>query len=183
MNCEDIRELLSLYDDDRLDDLQSQRIAAHLVECSGCRAELEALRYTSHLVGAFTAPPLRKDLALNVLACASQPRWREWWIGLPKLAFPMQEFVFHQLGRAAAVVALFVLATLGSGKNSSALVAALPDRAVGYAATGVAEFSTGLAKAQTVFTNTLNESFEVQPMQLIKKLRASQQTKQTQDRR
>jgi anti-sigma factor RsiW len=51
MKCSDIRNLLSLYLDDALDEPERGRVAAHLAGCADCRREAEILSKSWEMLG------------------------------------------------------------------------------------------------------------------------------------
>ncbi len=51
MKCKDIRNLLSLYLDDALDEAGREQVAAHLGDCADCRREAEILSKTWEMLG------------------------------------------------------------------------------------------------------------------------------------
>jgi len=51
-SCETVRELLVDYSDGELPQADSQRVTAHLAECSGCRSELHLLEHSLELARA-----------------------------------------------------------------------------------------------------------------------------------
>jgi anti-sigma factor RsiW len=51
MNCSDIRNLLSLYTEDALEEPERGRVAAHVAGCAECRREAEILSQSWEMLG------------------------------------------------------------------------------------------------------------------------------------
>jgi len=142
--CEQAKAVLSAYLDQELDPAQASAVAAHLQECTFCRAHLEELRLTARLLAGLAAPPLPHDLAPAVVLRAAVPRWREQWAGLRELAVPGLVVLRQELGRAAAVVALFVL-TAGGPRVCRELIVSWPVGVARLTSTQVSHLNAGLA--------------------------------------
>jgi hypothetical protein len=91
------RERLSAYLDDELPEAERAALAAHLVDCARCAAELAELRQMVTLVGALPAPRLPRSFTLSAARVpvqgpahrASAPRWAaaaQWAGGLAAAA-------------------------------------------------------------------------------------------------
>ncbi|MEW5899108.1 MAG: zf-HC2 domain-containing protein [Bacillota bacterium] len=59
MKCEEVSQLLSLYLDNELDELQRKKIDRHLHQCSSCNYDLATLARTVRIIKAVAAvePP------------------------------------------------------------------------------------------------------------------------------
>lgn len=148
MTCAHLRELLSAYLDAQSPPGPAAEVAAHLQACPRCREEMESLRWAGRLLASLPAPRLEFDLAPAVVARASIPRWRERWRAGRDFLAPRQGFYLRQFARAAAIVALFMLAATVRGRGPSDLLISWPGRVAGAAGTGMAHLTAGLAQAQ-----------------------------------
>lgn len=95
MNCDP--QGLIAYHYDEIAPPDKKRLEAHLTGCAACRGELDGLRATSKLLGAWRdeAPPL--DIAVAPTRSPQSRRWTAWWT--PRLG----------LGLAAALAAFVLL--------------------------------------------------------------------------
>jgi anti-sigma factor RsiW len=148
MNCPHVRELLSAYLDGELPEQRSHAVAEHLAQCSGCREELHALRVTSELVSSLSRPRLAADLSQAVVQRASVPAWRERWAAFREFVAPRRRHLVRELGRAAAVAAIFLVAAAAPDSRVGRLVVSWPSQVAGAAGTGMAHLEAGLSEAQ-----------------------------------
>ena len=63
--CWGTRVLLDLFVDDRLGEVQAERVAAHIAACAACREEADALRPLPAFKG--TTPPVPAGLVAAIL--------------------------------------------------------------------------------------------------------------------
>jgi len=148
MTCREMHELLSPYYDGRAPAAQAREVEAHLQECQGCSAEMDALRFASLILASLPAARLPEDLAPQVVARASAPRWKERWEAALDFIVPRQAFLISVFSRAVAVIALLLLAASVRGRGPSDLVISWPGRVAGAAGAGMARLTAGLAEAQ-----------------------------------
>ncbi|MEL4359080.1 MULTISPECIES: anti-sigma factor family protein [unclassified Luteococcus] len=83
MTCADCREELTAYADQALPDHERERVAAHLVGCDGCRAELAGINELRSLLTRCTrqsAPTAPGHLADRLVAIAGAEADRQLWL-------------------------------------------------------------------------------------------------------
>jgi anti-sigma factor RsiW len=78
MECQEVREQLSAWLDDELDQAAGAALAAHLHQCAACRQEWRELTALDAALGRLAAP-VPKGLAEKVLARTRPPRRQAWW--------------------------------------------------------------------------------------------------------
>lgn len=105
MQCQEIRELLSPYCDNMLDEAQRTQVDQHLQGCEQCRQELEELRFVIELMQGSTEVLAPEDFSRKVTErLDSLPPVKE---GLLK---PVGRSRVITWGRVAAVAAMLVIA-------------------------------------------------------------------------
>jgi len=149
MTCDELRDFLSPYMDGQLAAAEAECAAAHLSVCPSCREELAALRFTSGLVSALPQEALGVDLAPRAVARASASAWRERLAALRDLLAPRRASPVRAYLRAAAVLAVFVLAAAAPGTRIGGLLISWPVRVAGAAETGIAYLAAGVVQART----------------------------------
>ena len=78
MECQEVRQQLSAWLDDELDNAAGVALAAHLDRCEACRKEWRRLTALESALSNLAAP-VPSGLAEKVLARMRPPRRRQWW--------------------------------------------------------------------------------------------------------
>jgi putative zinc finger protein len=111
MNCDDCLNILEAYVDGEVGERETESVRRHLITCSACESELEALSAESELYARYdrdlqVSPALWNGIAARIAteAPAVKPRseFRGWFAGL--FAMPRLGFAFSA---AAVLVAAF----------------------------------------------------------------------------
>jgi len=112
MRCEDYRELVSAFVDERLDGAELLSLEAHIATCPGCRAfEVELHRFSGLLQAAEALRPLRRPppgfAAMVASRAAAEPRTQIIPFPAAPAARRASRVTWLGLVAAAAVAALF----------------------------------------------------------------------------
>lgn len=97
MECKDVKDLLSLFQDGEMDNVRSEQIKSHLKSCSACQQEWRLLQQLEQEMK--NLPQVEPSLSFTATIMGRvKDRQKKSWLHLPSMVYSLVFLLFFVLG-------------------------------------------------------------------------------------